>query len=166
MGETYIEYMIARKNSIIPTILKVVLGVICAGSLILGMMGAGLFYSVALLGALGLYFVFYLTGVEYEYLYVDKTLYVDKIISKRKRKRVGNFDLERMEYFAPEGHDNLKEYSGRSMDVKDFSSGYAQNADKRYILIYDGQKKVILEPSEKMLEAIYLISPRKVVIKK
>ncbi len=166
MGETYIEYMIARKNSIIPTILKVVLGVLGVGSLILGMMGAGLFYSVALLAALGLYFVFYLSGVEFEYLYVDKTLYVDKIVAKRKRKRIASFDLERMECFAPEGHESLKQYATRSLDKKDYSSGYTQNADKRYVLIYDGQKRVVLEPSDRMLEAIYLVSPRKVTIKK
>ncbi len=165
MGETYIEYMIARKPSVVPTVLKVILGVICAGSVILGIMGAGLFYSVALLGGLGLYFVFYLTGVEYEYLYVDKTLYVDKIVSKRKRKRVGNFDLERMECFAVEGHHSLEQYNSRTLEVKDFSSGYAKEDHKKYVLIYDGQKKVILEPSDRMLEAIYLVSPRKVFLK-
>lgn len=166
MGDTYIEEMVARKNSIIPTILKVVLGAVCAGSVILGMMGAGLFYSVALLAGLGIYFVFYLTGVEYEYLYVDKSLSVDKIIAKRTRKRIASFDLERMECFAPVGHDALKDFSGRSMDTKDYSSGYSQNADKKYVLIYDGQKKVILEPSERLIEAIYMVSPRKVFIKK
>lgn len=166
MGETYIEEMIARKSSIVPTVLKVILGAVCAGSVILGMMGAGLFYSVALLAGLGIYFVFYLTGVEYEYLYVDKSLSVDKIVAKRTRKKVASYDLERMECFAPFGHEILKEYENRSLDTKDYSSGYSQNADKRYVLIYDGQKKIILEPSERMLEAIYMVSPRKVFIKK
>ena len=166
MGETYIEQMIVRKSSIVPTVLKVILGAVCAGSVILGMMGAGLFYSVALLAGLGIYFVFYLTGVEYEYLYVDKSLSVDKIVAKRTRKKVASYDLERMECFAPFGHEILKEYENRSLDTKDYSSGYSQNADKRYVLIYDGQKKIILEPSERMLEAIYMVSPRKVFIKK
>ena len=162
MGDTYIEEMVARKASIVPTALKVILGAIGAGSLILGIMGATLFYSIALFAGLGIYFVFYLSGVEYEYLYVDKSLSVDKIVAKRTRKRVANFDLERMECFAPMGHEALKGYEGRALDKKDFSSGYAQNADKRYVLIYDGQKKVIIEPSEKMIEAIYMVSPRKV----
>lgn len=166
MGDTYIEEMVARKSSIIPTILYVVLGAVCAGSVILGIMGAGLFYSIALFAGLGIYFVHYLAGVEYEYLYVDKSLSVDKIIAKRTRKRIASFDLERMECFAPFGHEALKEYNNRSLDTKDYSSGYSQNADKRYVLIYDGQKKVILEPSERMLEAIYTVSPRKVFIKK
>ena len=166
MGETYIEEMIARKASVVPTLLKVVLGAVCAGSIILGIMGAGLFYSVALMAGLGIYFVFYLTGVEYEYLYVDKSLSIDKIVAKRTRKRVASFDLERMECFAPFGHEALKAYENRSLDSKDYTSGYSQNADKRYVLIYDGQKKIILEPSEKMIEAIYTVSPRKVFIKK
>lgn len=166
MGDTYIEEMITRKNSVGATILKVVLGAICAGSVILGMMGAGLFYSVALLAGLGIYFVFYLTGVEYEYLYVDKSLYVDKIIAKRSRKRVASYDLERMECFAPYGHETLNAFSGRSLDTKDYSSGRVENADKRYVLIYDGQLKVIIEPSDKLIEAVYMVSPRKVVTKK
>ena len=166
MGETYIEEMVARKNSVVATGLKVVLGAICAGSVILGILGAGLFYSIALFSALGIYFVFYLTGVEYEYLYVDKSLTVDKVIAKRTRKRVAQFDLERMECCAPYGHAILKDYENRSLDAKDFSSGYEKNADKKYVLIYDGQKKVIFEPSEKMMEAIYMVSPRKVYINK
>lgn len=165
MGETYIEEMVARKNSVIATALKVILGVIGAGSLILGMMGAGLFYSVALFSALGIYFVFYLTGVEYEYLYVDKSLTVDKIIAKRKRKRIAGFDLERMECCAPEGHEVLKDYNGRALETKDYSSGYAKNADKKYVLIYDGQKRIIFEPSDRLVEAIYMVSPRKVTKK-
>ena len=166
MGETYIEEMIARKASVVPTVLKVVLGAVCAGSIILGILGAGLFYSVALMSGLGIYFVFYLTGVEYEYLYVDKSLSVDKIVAKRTRKRVISLDLERMECFAPFGHETLKAYENRSLDTKDYTSGYSQNADKRYVLIYDGQKKIILEPSDKMIETIYTVSPRKVFIKK
>ena len=166
MGDTYIEEMVARKNSIVPTILYVVLGAVCAGSVILGIMGAGLFYSVALFAGLGIYFVHYLTGVEYEYLYVDKSLSIDKIVAKRTRKRVASFDLERMECFAPFGHEALKAYDNRSLDTKDFSSGYSQNADKKYVLVYDGQKKIVLEPSERMIEAIYMVSPRKVYTKK
>ncbi len=162
MGDTYIEELIKRKPSVIPTVLKVVLGAICAGSLILGMMGAGLFYSVALMAGLGIYFVFYLSGVEYEYLYVDKSLFVDKITARRSRKRVASMDLERMECFAPLGHNALKEFEGRALDTKDYSTGLIQNADKRYVLIYDGQKRIIFEPSEKLREAIYMVSPRKV----
>lgn len=162
MGDTYIEEMVARKASVVPTVLKVVLGAVCAGSVILGVLGATLFYSVALMAGLGIYFVFYLTGVEYEYLYVDKSLSVDKIVAKRTRKKLASFDLERMECFAPAGHEALREYEGRGLDSKDYSSKYVHNADKRYVLIYDGQKKIIFEPSEKMIEAIYMVSPRKV----
>ena len=55
MGDTYIEEMVARKASVIPTVLKVVLGAVGVGSLILGMMGAGLFYSIALFAGLGIF---------------------------------------------------------------------------------------------------------------
>ncbi len=166
MGDTYIEEMVARKKSIVPTALYVVLGAIGAGSVIMGMLGATLFYSIALFAGLGIYFVHYLTGVEYEYLYVDKSFSVDKIVAKRTRKRVASFDLERMECFAPIGHEALRDYENRSLDTKDFSSKYNENADKRYVLIYDGQKRVIIEPSDKMIEAFYMVSPRKVFIKK
>ena len=166
MGDTYIEQMVARKKSVVPTALYVILGSVAAGSVILGILGGSLFYSIALFAGLGIYFVHYLTGVEYEYLYVDKSFSVDKIVAKRTRKRVASFDLERMECFAPFGHEVLKDYENRSLDTKDYSSNYSQNADKRYVLIYDGQKRVIIEPSDKMIEAFYMVSPRKVFIKK
>ena len=70
MGDTYIEEMVARKKSIVPTALYVILGAVGVGSIIMGMLGATLFYSIALFAGLGIYFVHYLTGVEYEYLYV------------------------------------------------------------------------------------------------
>ena len=88
MGDTYIEQMVARKKSVVPTALYVILGSVAAGSVILGILGGSLFYSIALFAGLGIYFVHYLTGVEYEYLYVDKSFSVDKIVAKRTRKRV------------------------------------------------------------------------------
>jgi hypothetical protein len=126
MGDTYIEEMVARKKSIVPTALYVILGAVGVGSIIMGMLGATLFYSIALFAGLGIYFVHYLTGVEYEYLYVDKSFSVDKIVAKRTRKRVANFDLERMECFAPIGHETLRNYENRSLDTKDFSSKYSE----------------------------------------
>ena len=44
----------------------------------------------------------------------------------------------------------------------DFSSRTVKNPDSRYVMIYEGETKVIWEPNEDMLKAIRLIAPRKV----
>ena len=60
-----------------------------------------IFLPVALAAGVGAYFLNMYTDLEYEYLYLDKELSVDKIMAKSKRKRVGTYSLDRMEVFAP-----------------------------------------------------------------
>ena len=48
------------------------------------------------------YFVFQYTDIEYEYLYLDKEITVDKIMSKIKRKKAGVIDVNKIEIIAPQ----------------------------------------------------------------
>ena len=53
--------------------------------------------------ALGVLAYFKMPGLdlEFEYLYVNGELDIDKIMSKVKRKRVGSFDISKAEMVAP-----------------------------------------------------------------
>ena len=55
------------------------------------------------------------TDLEYEYLYLDKELSVDKIMAKSKRKRVGTYSLDRMEVFAPVYSYHLDNFKNRQV---------------------------------------------------
>lgn len=99
--------------------------------------------------------------VEYEYLYVNGDLDIDKIMHKAKRKRVFSTNISSMELLAPEGADELNQF--RNARVVDLSSGRADA--KRYVLVVaeNGQiTKLVFEPNDTIVEGIFLMAPRKV----
>ena len=108
------------------------------------------------------YFVYMNAELEYEYLYLDKELTVDKVMAKTKRKRVAQYDLNRMEIFAPVNSYHLDSFKNRNAKSVDYSSGEAKQPEARYVMYYDSGEKVILEPNEDMIKAIKNIAPRKV----
>lgn len=99
--------------------------------------------------------------VEYEYLYVNGDLDIDKIMHKAKRKRVFSTNISNMELLAPEGADELNQY--RNARVVDLSSGMADA--KKYVLVVaeNGQvTRLVFEPNESIIEGMFLMAPRKV----
>ena len=128
---------------------------------ILGMMNP-IFLLLALAMVAAAYFVSLNAQIEYEYLYCERELSVDKIMNKSKRKNAGKFEVERMEILAPMGSYHLDEFKNKTYKELDFSSGTENKPEKRYVLYYDGKDKVVLEPNEEIIKAIKSIAPRKV----
>lgn len=89
---------------------------------------AGLLIPIAwiLTLALGIaaYFILPKLDLEYEYVFVNGELDIDKIMSKAKRKRAQSFDLGKMDIMAPVNSHRL-EYQNHNTRAKvlDFSSG-------------------------------------------
>ena len=81
-------------------------------------------------------------------------------MNKTKRKRVTKISIDRMEVIAPIGSYHLDDYKNRIDKAPDYSSGRAEA--KRYLLVYEGQRGVIIEPGDDMLRMIKNIAPRKV----
>ena len=111
------------------------------------------------------YLYFKNNDVEWEYALVEKTMYIDKIMKKSKRKRIGEYDLTKTEVMAPEGSSYIKEYDNRNLKCTDFSSLIPEN--KKYVLIImDGNEmvKLVLEPDERMLKELRDIIPRQLHI--
>ena len=102
------------------------------------------------------------TDLEYEYLYLDKELIVDKVMARSRRKRVATYSVDRMEIFAPVTSYHLGNYKNRNVKVKDYSIGEVLKPDKRYVMYYEGGEKIILSPSEEMVKALKNVAPRKV----
>ncbi len=71
------------------------------------------------------------------------------------------YDIERMEILAPVKSYHLDDYRNRTMKTIDYSSGTAQN-DKTYMMVYEGNIKIMWEPSPEMVKAIQMVAPRKV----
>ena len=162
MSETYVECLVSRGVSTGAKFLRILLTMLTVAFLLLGMMGFVVALVLAIVLGVATWFVYMHTDTEYEYLYLDKEIKVDKIMNKSKRKQQDVFDIERLEIFAPINSYHLDNYKNRQVKVLDFSTGKAKQPEARYAFYYEGGKKIILEPSKEFVKAVQNVAPRKV----
>ncbi len=163
MSESYVECLVKRPVSIGVKVLRAVLVAVAAVSGALALLGFSFlaFVPAAACGA-GAYFVIIYMDIEYEYLYLDKEITIDKVFAKSKRKRAAVFETDNIEMLAPLDSWHLSPYQNRNLKVTDYSSGVAKRPEQRYAMIMTDGRKIILEPSAEMIRIIKLIAPRKV----
>ena len=137
MSDSYVECLVKAKQPTWAKILKVLLIALTVLSCLV-MFVFIIFLPVALAAGVGAYFLNMYTDLEYEYLYLDKELSVDKIMAKSKRKRVGTYSLDRMEVFAPVYSYHLDNFKNRQVKEKDYSIGEVLQPDGRYSMYYEG----------------------------
>ena len=101
------------------------------------------------------------SSVEYEYLYIDKELQIDRILAKNSRKRMETLDLKELEVLAPIRSHELDRYRNQSMKKMDYSSGDDSQNIQKYMLVISG-KQIIFEPTLEMVKTIQMFAPRKV----
>lgn len=162
MNETYVECLVSKGVSTGAKFLRILLVMLTAAFGLLGLMGFVVAMLIALVLALLTWFVYMHTDTEYEYLYLDREIKVDRILNKSKRKRAAVFEVERIEIFAPVNSYHLDNYKNRQVKVTDYSSGKEKQPEVRYAFYYEGGQKVILEPSMEFVKAVQNIAPRKV----
>lgn len=161
MSETYVECLIAAKKSGWAKALTVVLIVLTVLSVLAALLLPALML-LAVAAGIGAYFVSLYSNVEYEYLYLDKELTVDRIMAQSRRKRVATYSLDRMEIFAPIHSWHLDNFKNRNVKQVDYSIGQTLQPDERYVMYYEGGMKVILSPSGELVKALKNVAPRKV----
>lgn len=162
MSDTYVECLVKTKAPVIYKVLQVLciaLTVVFAISM--------LFFSyigllLAVVAGVGAYFAGLQANVEYEYLYLDRELTVDKVMAQTKRKRVASYSLSRMEVVAPFHSYHLDNYKNRQVRVRDFSIGQELKPDLRYAIYYEGGEKIVFSPSEELIKVMKNAAPRKV----
>lgn len=161
MSDTYVECLIKAKQSLAAKFFKVLLIMLTVvfGLAMFVIMPAML---LALACGVGAYFVNLYTDLEYEYLYLDKELTVDKVMARSKRKRVATYTLDRIEILAPIHSYHLDNYRNRNVKTKDYSIGEELKPDLRYVMYYEGGEKIILSPSPELVKAMKSIAPRKI----
>ena len=164
MNDTYVECMVAHKKNPMADYFKYLmygLAVICfLGGLIVN----SLLSVLALVFVLIAYFVSPMLDIEYEYLYLDKSIQIDKVMSKEKRKKVIEIDLNKMEIMVASKSAELNTYRNQNLPYKEYSSGEADA--NIYVIVYadkNSRQMVGIEPNEEMLSAIKTVFPRKVI---
>lgn len=162
MSETYVECLVSGKPSGAAKVFKVIL-IILIVLFVLSMIVTGLVgLFLASIAGVGLYFVNLYTHIEYEYLYLDKEITVDRVIGRSKRRRMALYTVDRMEIIAPVRSYHLDNYKNRKVKTTDYSSFEDIKADQGYAMYYEGGERILLSPSEEMLKAIKNVAPRKV----
>ncbi len=86
MSETYVECLVARKSSFPLRLLKTILMMLTVCFFIFGL-ASPLMLVVAIVLGVASYFAYMNADIEYEYLYLDKKISVDKRLVKSKRKK-------------------------------------------------------------------------------
>lgn len=162
MNETYVECLVSKGVSTGAKFLRILLVMLTVSFAIIGLIGFEVALLIALVLGFTTWFVYLHTDTEYEYLYLDKEIKVDRILNKSKRKRAAVYEVERMEIFAPVNSYHLDNYKNRQVKVVDYSSGREKQPEARYAFYYEGGQKIILEPSPEFVKAVQNIAPRKV----
>lgn len=163
--DNYVEWLVKRKDPVYAIPAKVLMVILCILSVISAMQTALVGVLFLLAAGAATYFVFLNLSVEYEYLFAEGGLSVDRIMGRAKRKRIFNCDKEDVQMVAPADSFVLKDYERQGSKVKDFSSG-SRDA-KVYALIYQkgpDHFKIMFEPNEKMIKAMRRAYPRKIVV--
>lgn len=161
MSDTYVECLVKAKQSALAKFFKTFLIVLTVLFGIIMFVFAPAMI-VALITGVAAYFVNLYTDIEYEYLYLDRELVVDKVLAKSKRKRVATYTVDRMEILAPVRSYHLDNYKNRNVKEKDYSIGEVCQPDLRYAMYYEGGERIILSPSPEMIKALKSVAPRKV----
>lgn len=113
-----------------------------------------------------LYFTWFLSSlsnIEYEYIHTNKDFDIDKIISKRRRRRlitVNCDNVEVLDVFTPEILQNSTAY-----DKKLFCHGYSEN-NPYYLIartVNHGRVLVVFSPDERTLEGLKKSVPKTVL---
>lgn len=159
MDEVFVEQIVKRRISISGILLRMLFIFLTLAGLmsmmILGMLG----FTIAILLGYATYLVWAYTSVEYEYSFLNGELSVDKIIGQRKRKSIANYDIKEAEIVAPLVSDAVVRASANAI-IKDYSTRI--NNNDVYAMIINnsnGKFKVVFEPNEKVLEAMYHVRP-------
>lgn len=163
MNESYKELLVKKERDIKQTLLRVICIIPTAlvGFLTLITGNIILFIVTVALGVLD-YFVFQWTDVEYEYLYLDKEVTIDKIMAKTRRKRACVIDVQKIEILAPVTSHQLDSYRNREVKTLDYSAGRDLPEQKLYAAYYEGNQKYQLNLTEDFAKTIRGIIPRKV----
>lgn len=164
MSDLYTEEIIKKEKTGKDILIKVLLA---AGTLlsICSLMVLG-WISLILIAVFGVadYFIIPSLDLEYEYLYVNGEIDIDKIMSRKKRKRMFSGDVSSLELLAPTQSHELDHYRSRS-DIKkrDFSSGRSDVKTFTMILKKEqGFEMITFEPGEMILKDMKRMAPRKV----
>ena len=162
MNEFLTEQLVKRSKTIATTIKK--MGLISATviSVFLGFVHPMLVWLTAIMVIADI-FLFKRMNVEFEYVYFNGDLDIDKILDMQSRKRVLSTNIKEIEVVAPVGAVELQPYQRKK--VLDFSTQNPEDKAYEMVTLFKGETvRVVFNPNEKILNGMKNMAPRKVFI--
>lgn len=161
MNDTYVELLVKKPELKAASALQSIMIGLGAVLFIIGLFTSFLITlsGLALWG--GAYLFIQNACIEFEYLYLDKELSIDKIKNQSKRKKAASYNLTTLEVMAPRGSHRLDSYN--NLKVKDFSSETEEG--KAFELVVEGtqgRERIIIDTNEELIKAIRMAAPRNV----
>ena len=154
-GDVFKEQLVTRKPSRMDMTKKtgiVVLAVlVCLAAFLIY---PPVFVFVVIAAGIGVFYLFPLFNVEYEYIFTNGDLDIDVIYAKNRRKRVFSGDVKDISVMT---HISEKGYEGEFRNVvrKDCTSGVHGESTYQFAGTYNGKKlQIIFEPNEMMITAM------------
>ncbi|MEG2596849.1 MAG: DUF6106 family protein [Oscillospiraceae bacterium] len=167
--DVFVEYMVKRRATLKDTVLMILYALIALAIFIIGFFFGTALGPYAFVGTVigvaaifGAYFLISSMNVEYEYIVTNGEIDVDKIMARRKRKRLVTANARTFEEFGPYHHVDHqgKEYSNRvyaCTSVTDEGSYYAVFNHTKL-----GKTLLVFSPNDRVLESLKTFIPRQV----
>lgn len=163
MNEFYMEQLVPRKTAVkkdsmirnICFLLTIIMGLLTI-VLPIFIIGAIIFIVIDVMLVKN-------SSVEYEYLYLNGDLDIDKVIAKQKRKRSYTFNMNDVIVIAPTNSGEVRPY--QNVKTLDFSSGVESSSVYKVVLVKNSEKEsILIEPNEALLSGMKMVAPRKVFV--
>ena len=160
MNEFLTEQLVKRTQSIATTFKKAGLIAVTAIFVFLGL-SIPLLIWVAVIMIFVDVFLFKRMNIEFEYVFFNGDLDIDKIMNMQSRKKMFTTNIKEMEVLAPSGSAELHPY--QRTKTLDFSSQNPNDKVYEMVTMFKGETvKVLFNPNEKILNEMKNLAPRKV----
>lgn len=183
----YMEYMLKKKKDgrdiaiiaasvILAILLSIVMFVVISATAyaLMGTQISSFAFSIGLVLIAfiwyGVYLVISSRNIEYEYILTNSEVDMDRIMSRKGRKRIASFDFKDAEIVANiEDNEHNFKYKNPENGIKVIDiTGDKERGNVYFVDYFCGEKnekrRVLFQPTTKMIEAIKKVNPRNVFI--
>lgn len=168
MGDTVIECAVKRKTSLKNlALLGLIIGLmIVAFAFFIFYLRNGIMFLIGILLCVLISKITSMCDEEYEYIFVNGDLDFAKIVGKKKRVELMSIDMHEVELVAPLSSDKLLPYEkggSTGYTLRDYSSAFPNHKERMYAILCKSENqayRIIFEPNEKLIDAMWQIAPR------
>lgn len=163
--DNFYEQFVGTKESVLYKVVKGMIYFLAVLSALYLFTGNIIFCIVSAAGAVVCYFSKKQLYVEYEYIYTNGAVDIDKILDKNKRKRAVSFNVSDVELIAPMESDQINNSNFRPENTFNFFTEKIESKKYAILLVKGGQRiQVNFVPDENFMKLCIAKNPRKVIL--